>query len=56
MSDQEIIEVLFKIIKEGQITEIRNSNLNLYQLAEKYKVTPSTIHYIRAKKTWKHVS
>lgn len=41
--------------RESQIIEIRNSPLNLYQLGEIYKVTPSTIHYIRARKTWKHV-
>lgn len=41
---------------ENQIVEIRASNLNLYELGDLYNVTPSTIHYIRARKTWKHVA
>lgn len=41
---------------EDDIVEIRSSPLNLYQLGAKYNVTPSTIHYIRARKTWKHVA
>ena len=40
---------------EAQIVEIRNSPLNLYQLAAIYDVSPPTIHYIKARKTWKHV-
>jgi hypothetical protein len=40
---------------EDQIIDIRNSSLNIYELGVIYKVTPSTIHYIRARKTWKHV-
>lgn len=40
---------------EEQILEIRSSPLNLYQLADLYSVTPSNIHYIRVRKTWKHV-
>lgn len=40
---------------DDQIREIRASPLNLYELAAVYKVTPSTIHYIRARKTWKHI-
>jgi hypothetical protein len=41
--------------KDSQIIEIRESSMNLYQLAFIHKVTPSTIHYIRTRKTWKHV-
>lgn len=40
---------------DSQILEIRNSALNLYQLAMKYDVTPSNIFYIRKRKTWKHI-
>lgn len=40
---------------EDQIREIRASTQNLHRLGEKYRVTPSTIHYIRSGKTWRHV-
>lgn len=44
------------VFKEADIVEIRLSPLNLYQLGEKYSVTPSTIHYIKTRKTWQHVT
>jgi hypothetical protein len=44
------------IFTEDDIKEIRSNPLNLYRMAEKYKVTPSTIFYIRKRKTWKHVA
>lgn len=42
-------------LDESKIVDIRNSNLNLYELGNLYNVTPSTIHYIKTRKTWKHV-
>lgn len=40
---------------EAQILEIRASPLNLYEIAKVYNTNPSTIHYIRVRKTWKHI-
>ncbi len=40
---------------DTDIVDIRSSTKNLYELGKQYDVTPSTIHYIRARKTWKHV-
>src|SRR6185437_1338635 len=41
---------------ETDISFIRNSQLSLSEIARIYSVTPSNIHYIRAHKTWKHVT
>jgi hypothetical protein len=41
---------------ENDIRIIRGSELNIYQLAKAYDVTPSNIHYIRTYKTWRHVT
>lgn len=41
---------------EDDIRVIRSSELNLYELAVQYDVSPSNIHYIRSFKTWKHVT
>lgn len=40
---------------DDDIRAIRASDKNIYTLAGEYDVTPSNIHYIRARKTWKHV-
>lgn len=48
-------EIHNSALTEDDVLKIRSSPLNLYQLANLYKVTPSTIHYVRARKTWKHV-
>jgi hypothetical protein len=40
---------------DDDIRAIRASSLTIYQLGHTYNVTPSTIHYIRSGKTWKHV-
>ena len=43
------------VVTEDIVRDIRSSKLNLYQLAMKHNITPSNVHYIRARKTWKHV-
>lgn len=41
--------------EEADIHAIRESQQTIYQIAHQFGVTPSTIHYIRARKTWKHI-
>ena len=40
---------------EDDIRAIRASDKNIYTLAGEYSVSPSNIHYIRSRKTWKHI-
>ena len=40
---------------DDDIRAVRASDKTIYQLAHEYNVSPSNIHYIRARKTWKHI-
>lgn len=44
------------ILKEKDVFEILNSNLNCNILAKKYNVSRRTIYAIRSKQNWKHLS